>query len=90
MSNEEEHFVFRNQLPATAQQLGLLEHFAVEERHFHVHSLLTTACAICLERIILGESATRLPKCRHVYHRECIMPWLSTRKATCPTCRQGL
>lgn len=75
---------------ATAQQLRELQHFDIEERHFLLHALLTRPCAICLERFHVGESGTLLGRCKHVYHRECIMPWVSRRAATCPTCRAPL
>lgn len=74
---------------ATAQQLKELQHFVLEERHFLAHSLLTTPCAICLERFRLGEHGTLLG-CKHVFHRDCLLPWVSKRAATCPTCRAGL
>jgi hypothetical protein len=74
---------------ATTQQLDRLCRFTIEERHFHAYGLLATSCAICLERFSLGERATAL-KCRHVFHDGCVMPWLSRRAATCPSCRAKL
>ena len=76
---------------ATSKQLQELEHFEVAESHFLSGSfgLLTTPCAICLERFQLGERATRL-KCKHTFHQLCLMPWVSARSATCPTCRARL
>ena len=45
-------------------------------------------CTICLTAFKAGEYANRLP-CRHVFHGECVVPWLRTRN-TCPVCRQGV
>jgi hypothetical protein len=42
-------------------------------------------CAICLEDLLVGFEAARLP-CSHVYHRGCIAKWLDTRNK-CPLCR---
>ncbi|KAJ0868108.1 putative transcription factor C2H2 family [Helianthus annuus] len=42
-------------------------------------------CAVCKDEISMGEKVAQLP-CRHVYHGECIVPWLSIRN-TCPVCR---
>ncbi|KAJ0726914.1 putative transcription factor C2H2 family [Helianthus annuus] len=42
-------------------------------------------CAVCKDEISMGEKVAQLP-CRHVYHGDCIVPWLSIRN-TCPVCR---
>ncbi|KAI8578175.1 hypothetical protein K450DRAFT_248467 [Umbelopsis ramanniana AG] len=44
------------------------------------------SCAVCKEDYRMGERALKLP-CYHVYHRDCIKPWLK-RKKTCPLCRR--
>ncbi|CAN6481297.1 unnamed protein product [Victoria cruziana] len=45
-------------------------------------------CAICKEGASAGEKGRALP-CRHVYHEECILPWLNSRNS-CPVCRYEL
>ncbi|KAJ4980857.1 hypothetical protein NE237_031694 [Protea cynaroides] len=45
-------------------------------------------CSICLEYFQDGELCQILPLCEHVFHVECIAPWL--KKQTCPTCRTTL
>lgn len=42
-------------------------------------------CAVCKDEIAMEEKVTQLP-CKHHYHGECIIPWLSIRN-TCPVCR---
>ncbi|KAL7560952.1 hypothetical protein ACA910_022439 [Epithemia clementina (nom. ined.)] len=53
------------------------------------------ACAICLEDLdsslrqegsSLDRNHFQLP-CHHVYHADCILPWLTERSGTCPLCK---
>ncbi|KAJ8640212.1 hypothetical protein MRB53_016906 [Persea americana] len=44
-----------------------------------------TLCAVCMDGISVGGQAKRLP-CSHLYHVDCILPWLRIRN-TCPVCR---
>jgi len=45
-------------------------------------------CTVCLEEMKLGGSALEL-LCKHVFHRDCIEPWL-LKQASCPLCRRNL
>ncbi|CAO2826890.1 unnamed protein product [Amaranthus hypochondriacus] len=45
-------------------------------------------CAVCICQIEEGENAKQLP-CSHLYHVDCIFPWLRIRN-TCPVCRHEL
>ncbi|XP_072395842.1 E3 ubiquitin-protein ligase RNF181 [Diabrotica undecimpunctata] len=42
-------------------------------------------CPVCLKEHSKGETAKKLP-CGHLFHTECIMPWLS-KTNSCPLCR---
>ncbi|QCD87437.1 E3 ubiquitin-protein ligase [Vigna unguiculata] len=42
-------------------------------------------CAICLEDFKTGEEVMLTP-CKHMFHEDCIVPWLTT-KGQCPVCR---
>jgi hypothetical protein len=43
-------------------------------------------CAICREAFEHGEICSEVPRCRHLFHRNCIDEWLKS-KTTCPMCR---
>jgi len=54
-------------------------------------SQLSTGCRICLDeyeendKVILSSN----PSCKHMFHQQCILEWLSSRDAPeCPCCRQ--
>ena len=43
-------------------------------------------CPVCLEEMQAGESVQPLP-CLHLFHTECIRPWLEAMQLQCPLCR---
>lgn len=45
-----------------------------------------TCCSICLDNYGDGEVLRMLPDCGHLFHRECVDPWLRYHP-TCPVCR---
>ncbi|KAG2065178.1 hypothetical protein BDR04DRAFT_1033411, partial [Suillus decipiens] len=46
-------------------------------------------CTICLSRFKNGDYGVLGAKCRHAFHRRCLIPWLA-RNQTCPLCRENL
>ncbi|EER23301.1 hypothetical protein D8B26_001393 [Coccidioides posadasii str. Silveira] len=44
-------------------------------------------CVVCLEEYIDGLSKVMSLPCGHEFHVECITPWLTTRRRTCPICK---
>ncbi|KAL7272536.1 hypothetical protein RUND412_004646 [Rhizina undulata] len=44
-------------------------------------------CVVCLEEYVDGVSKVMKLPCGHEFHAECITPWLTTRRRTCPICK---
>ncbi|KAF5018347.1 hypothetical protein F66182_9675 [Fusarium sp. NRRL 66182] len=44
-------------------------------------------CVVCLEEYVDGVSQVMSLPCGHEFHVECITPWLTTRRRTCPICK---
>jgi hypothetical protein len=49
----------------------------------------TDTCSVCLNTLEEGEQIREL-SCEHLYHKECIDPWLTGEKNTCPVCRKEI
>ncbi|KAK4063087.1 hypothetical protein Trihar35433_8882 [Trichoderma harzianum] len=44
-------------------------------------------CVVCLEEYVDGVSRVMRLPCGHEFHADCITPWLTTRRRTCPICK---
>ncbi|KAI0403535.1 hypothetical protein F4802DRAFT_570815 [Xylaria palmicola] len=44
-------------------------------------------CVVCLEEYVDGVSQVMSLPCGHEFHVDCITPWLTTRRRTCPICK---
>ncbi|KAL2269420.1 hypothetical protein VTJ83DRAFT_1604 [Remersonia thermophila] len=47
-------------------------------------------CVVCLEEYVDGVSQVMSLPCGHEFHVECITPWLTTRRRTCPICKSDV
>ncbi|XVF18032.1 hypothetical protein REPUB_Repub10bG0176400 [Reevesia pubescens] len=56
----------------------------------HHISLDLENCAICLEDYVHGETVRVLPKCNHMFHKNCIEEWLQVPSLHCPICRDRI
>ncbi|KAF7823726.1 E3 ubiquitin-protein ligase RDUF2-like [Senna tora] len=71
-------------LPASKTAIESMPTIEIVEDHVSTD----THCAICKEAFELGSKAREMP-CKHIYHSDCIVPWLSMRNS-CPVCRDEL
>eukprot|EP00252_Welwitschia_mirabilis_P026239 TRINITY_DN851_c0_g1_i2.p1 TRINITY_DN851_c0_g1~~TRINITY_DN851_c0_g1_i2.p1 ORF type:complete len:469 (+),score=91.04 TRINITY_DN851_c0_g1_i2:133-1539(+) len=76
--------VRRGAPPAAASAIENLPLIIIDNSHADE----SPACAICKDSLEDGNEANQLP-CLHLYHPDCILPWLRTRNS-CPICRYEL
>ncbi|KAI4341211.1 hypothetical protein MLD38_025962 [Melastoma candidum] len=70
--------------PAARSSIDAMPTVKISHRHLRSDS----HCPVCKEKFELGSEARQMP-CNHLYHSDCIVPWLEQHN-TCPVCRQGL
>jgi hypothetical protein len=46
-------------------------------------------CSICMCDLDIGEQVCNLP-CNHIFHKECIYPWMQKYNYKCPVCRNEI
>ncbi|CAM9004014.1 unnamed protein product [Rhodiola kirilowii] len=69
-----------------AASKAAIESMATVEINSETHQ--SHYCAVCKEEFEVGGEAREMP-CRHVYHSDCILPWLALRNS-CPVCRHEM
>ncbi|XAR66263.1 Ubiquitin--protein ligase [Bertholletia excelsa] len=70
--------------PASKAAIEAMPTIEIVESHIATES----HCAVCKEPFELGNEVREMP-CKHIYHSDCILPWLSLRNS-CPVCRHEL
>ena len=72
------------QPPASKAAIESMPTIEIDDSHVTMES----HCAVCKEAFELGNEAREMP-CKHIYHTDCIIPWLSLHNS-CPVCRHEL
>ncbi|CAN4092538.1 unnamed protein product [Withania somnifera] len=70
--------------PASRSAIDALPTVKITQRHLNTDS----QCSVCQDNFELGSEARQMP-CKHLYHSDCIVPWL-VRHNSCPVCRLEL
>ncbi|PHU29431.1 hypothetical protein BC332_01524 [Capsicum chinense] len=70
--------------PAPRSAIDGLPTVRITQRHLNTDS----QCSVCQDNFELGSEARQMP-CKHLYHSDCIVPWL-VRHNSCPVCRLEL
>eukprot|EP01018_Ginkgo_biloba_P011669 Gb_10869 [translate_table: standard] len=68
--------------PASKAAVEAMPTIKITEDHLSTDS---SQCAVCKDTFEVGTDARQMP-CKHMYHSECILPWLSQHNS-CPVCR---
>ncbi|CAM8952183.1 hypothetical protein QQ045_017510 [Rhodiola kirilowii] len=72
--------------PASKAAIESMPTIEITETQLSTDSL--SHCAVCKEEFELRSEVREMP-CKHVYHSDCILPWLSLRNS-CPVCRHEM
>uniref|UniRef100_A0A3Q1IRJ4 RING-type E3 ubiquitin transferase n=1 Tax=Anabas testudineus TaxID=64144 RepID=A0A3Q1IRJ4_ANATE len=70
--------------PADRERIKSLPTISITEEHVGAG----LECPVCKEDYSVEESVRQLP-CNHLFHNDCIVPWLEQHD-TCPVCRKSL
>ncbi|KAJ7531307.1 hypothetical protein O6H91_14G039600 [Diphasiastrum complanatum] len=71
--------------PASKSAIESLPTIRISEEHLGTDY---AQCAVCKDEFDLGAEVRKMP-CKHMYHGECILPWLAQHNS-CPVCRHEL
>ena len=69
----------------TEEQYDNLEHKILDLKSTSEENKIKE-CFICMESFVENEVITKI-KCNHIFHKECIKPWLCKQSTKCPICR---
>ncbi|KAG2310961.1 hypothetical protein Bca4012_025459 [Brassica carinata] len=68
--------------PASKSAIESLPRVEISDCHITAEA----NCAVCTEVFEAAETEAREMPCKHIFHEDCIVPWLSIRNS-CPVCR---
>ncbi|KAL2239992.1 probable E3 ubiquitin-protein ligase RHC1A [Sesamum indicum] len=70
--------------PAPRSAIDAMPTIKITQRHLNTDA----HCPVCKDKFELGSKARQMP-CDHIYHSDCIVPWLVEHNS-CPVCRLEL
>lgn len=70
--------------PAPRSAIDAMPTIRISQRHLNTDA----HCPVCQDKFELGSKARLMP-CDHIYHSDCIVPWLVEHNS-CPVCRVEL
>lgn len=71
----------RGPAPAPRSAIDAMPTIKITQTHLRADA----DCPVCKDEFVLGSEARMMP-CHHIYHADCIIPWL-VRHNSCPVCR---
>lgn len=71
--------------PASKAAVEAMPTIVITQDHLNSDA---SQCAVCKDNFEEGANAREMP-CKHMYHEECILPWLQ-QHSTCPVCRYAM
>ncbi|XP_050234822.1 probable E3 ubiquitin-protein ligase RHC1A [Mercurialis annua] len=74
----------RGPAPASRSSIDAMPVIKITQRHLRSDA----HCPVCKDKFELGSEARQMP-CNHMYHTDCIVPWL-VQHNSCPVCRQEM
>ncbi|KAG7344008.1 ring-like zinc finger domain containing protein [Nitzschia inconspicua] len=78
--------MIRKNLLTRDQVLSLEEEEFVKQSEGENENEEACCCAICLDEFESKEKVRILP-CKHRFHEDCLVPWLTERHSSCPLCK---
>jgi hypothetical protein len=68
--------------PASKNSIEAMPTIQISQEHLGTDA---AQCAVCKDEFELGSQVRQMP-CKHMYHPDCILPWLAQHNS-CPVCR---
>ncbi|GAB2230275.1 hypothetical protein Droror1_Dr00014535 [Drosera rotundifolia] len=69
------------------EMLPAVEYSSIVKHRSCTVDQLPESCAICLLEFKGNEQIRPLRNCWHVFHKDCLDPWIDLNQKTCPLCR---